>query len=271
MSKPLPYFCPLCDRQGNKFSLCSRGAPNTIGANQSAGMIVVCAAGHKFPYDKFMSLKPRMQQAVFTEKQPVGSVAQPFWVHPEALAAMQVRWPNNLLTTLYSLFNALAHQDSFIVEPEYAVELAKKGITKGREVMGLLTENDNLKLQIVALEERVKNRPKGAATPLADPRMDLILAALAGANIQIPNLLPSNSLPAGDPAKVTPLRRNILEGIDLDTGNYVGEVETEDGGQFVQPDNIEPDEFVEDADNLVEPLSPRIAPTGIPRPSTPLR
>lgn len=260
----LPIYCPACDRTGVS-SLMRKGGLKLIGHNQPPGMMYVCiAANHSYPYDRLMALKPRMQKVAFTEKQPEGSLAQPMWIHPEALAGMQRRWPGNWQTTLYSLFNALAHQDSFIVEPEYAVELAAAGVTKGRDVMGLVNERTQLRAQIETLEARLKARPASAAPTLVDPRMDAILAALAGKGIEV-NLpaaapTPTSATSAAAPAEYEPEIWSDGDGNSTDAqGNYI-ETEWDNPVEHAPPPR-----------RAAGTLPSVAGPGGIPRPSTPMR
>lgn len=200
-SNIIGIYCPACDRQ--QIDSLMRKTVHQAGE----GMMVSCTvAQHRYSYERLMALNPRKQKIQFTEKQPVGSSTQQFWIHPEALNGLRARWPENTLTTLYSLFNALADGETFLVEGEYARELAAATppITKGREVAGMLHTIAQLRAQIVTLEERLKHRVPASTSAPSDPRMDAIIAALVKSGIEIP------ILPAPAPAP------SNLAGVDRD-------------------------------------------------------
>jgi hypothetical protein len=134
-------FCPYCDNL-------EQGKTQSRMLNKQSGWI--CTVGHKFKnYDDLMRRKPRMDKLKVIEKQPQGSTIHPMWIHPQALAALQERFPSNFRTTIYSLFNALADPDSILIEAEHCRELRKLGISKGKDIIGLAKTN-------LALEEQLK-------------------------------------------------------------------------------------------------------------------
>jgi len=199
------------------------------------GMMLACTvANHRYTYERLMALNPRKQKLQFNEKQPANAIQQSFWIYPEVLAALHERWPGNMMTTMCSLFSALADGSSFLVEGEYARELAqaKPPITKGREIAGLLHTIDQMKAQILGLEEQVKARR--AASPAVDPSaLNAILQALTNSGIKVD--LPSNVGQAatsggldyveGDPdfnAEPPTLTEDDIPGVRIPISNYRG-------------------------------------------------
>jgi hypothetical protein len=142
-------YCPLCDRQ-------EAGRTHSRLLNKQSGYI--CSGqGHKFPnYIALMAMKPRMEKLQIQEKQPSGAIVHPMWIHPEALAALQLRFPTNFRTTIYSLFSALANPATLVIEAEHCRELQQLGITKGKEIIGLARTNIMLTEQLKLLTEQMK-------------------------------------------------------------------------------------------------------------------
>ena len=164
-----------------------RAAPGMVGANSPASMNVSClAANHTYDYERLIALKPRMQKLAFNEKQPASSVAQQVWIHPEAQSALHQRWPGNFMTTVYSIFNSLADGETFLVEGEYARELAAAGITKGREVAGMLATINQLRAQVATLEERLKGRPQQSSGGSASDALVAALVEKLGLKVELP-------------------------------------------------------------------------------------
>jgi hypothetical protein len=123
--------CPMCDRM-------EQGKTESRLINDMSGKYICTAIGHKFPnYLELMKLKPRMDKLQVMEKQPPGSNSQQFWIDPDALAAIRDRFPTNFMTTIYSLFTALADPDTIVIEGEHMKELRGLGINRGRDVVGL--------------------------------------------------------------------------------------------------------------------------------------
>jgi hypothetical protein len=183
MSNRLGIWCPACDRQGivNSEMLKQMHAPGT-------GMMTKCTAGgHQYTMERLMAMKPRMVKLQFTEKQPGNTIQQQFWIYPEALAALRERWPNNLMTTMCSILTSLADNSSFLVEGEYARELAAASppITRGREVAGMLHTIQQQEERIKNLEQQVQAGAK-SAPPANSAQLDAIMAALGQAGIVVP-------------------------------------------------------------------------------------
>jgi len=141
-------YCPMCDHL-------EQGKTQSRMLNKQTGWI--CTVGHKYKnYDDLMKRKPRMDKLKIIEKQPQGSTIQPMWIHPQALEALQQRFPSNFRTTMYSLFNALANPDSILIEAEHTAELRKLGISKGRDIIGLAQTNIALQDQLKYQAEEMK-------------------------------------------------------------------------------------------------------------------
>jgi hypothetical protein len=148
-TKPLTsIYCPKCDRieQGRTESRML----NLPGGYKCTGL------GHPFKYLELMAMKPRMEKLVVQEKQPPSATVLPIWIHPDALAALQTRFPSNFKTTLYSLFSALADPATVLIEGEHCRELATLGIHKGKEIVGLARTNNALTEQLKAMQEQMK-------------------------------------------------------------------------------------------------------------------
>jgi hypothetical protein len=142
-------YCVYCDRQEG-------GKTQSRMLNKQGGYVCT-GQGHKFPnYIAMMALKPRMDRLVIQEKQPSSAISHPMWIHPEALSALQTRFPSNFRTTIYTLFNALANPDTILLEAEHCKELRDLGISKGREIVGLAKTNKELSEQLKLMTEQMK-------------------------------------------------------------------------------------------------------------------
>lgn len=106
-------------------------------------------------YINLMAMKPRMDKLVIQEKQPPESLMQPMWISPQALAALQTRFPSNFRTTIWSLFNELA-QGAIVLEVANSLELKELGVTKGRDIVGLAKTNLALTEQLKQMSEQMK-------------------------------------------------------------------------------------------------------------------
>jgi hypothetical protein len=124
-------------------------------AAKQEGMLVKCqGCGAIYNYQSLMASKPRMDKVEFVEKQPPGTQTVPLWLHPEVVAALQAKFPSNLLTTLHSAVTALADPDSVLIEGQYAREMAQIGVRKGREVLALAKEVKELRDEVAAMKLR---------------------------------------------------------------------------------------------------------------------
>lgn len=159
----LPLYCVACDKQGISSKMVK------VMHSAGEGMRIKCAAqGHTYNYERFMSLNPRKEQLALNEKMPTSCIIQQVWVHPEAWAMLQKRFPQTLMTTLCATLTALADPDTVMVEGQYAREMRELGVERGRDVLGLAKR---VKEQGSELEEmRIRER---ALAPL--------LKALGGA------------------------------------------------------------------------------------------
>lgn len=157
-SDVLPIFCPMCDKQGisSKMIRVMRSA--------GEGMRVRCGAmGHTYNYETLMKLNPRKEQLVLNEKMPASCIVQNVWVHPEAWAMLQKRFPQTLMTTLCATITALADPDTVMVEGQYAREMKTLGVERGRDVLGLAkrvkeleAENEEMRVREKALAPFLK-------------------------------------------------------------------------------------------------------------------
>jgi hypothetical protein len=150
--KQLPIFCPICDQSGME-SLMQKVRHT---ASPDGQMTVRCARGHEYDYQRLLELKPRMQKLQLTEKQPVNTVAQQFWVYPEVLSALQRRFPQNFMTTICAALTALADPDTVMIEGEHARALRATGVARGRDIVGLAAENARLTTQVNELKIQMK-------------------------------------------------------------------------------------------------------------------
>ncbi len=140
------YWCPSCDRAGTPARLVRKMAA------KQEGMLMECQSCKRvYSYDSLMRLRPRMDKVEFVEKQPAGTQTLPLWLHPEVIAALQSKFPSNLLTTLHSAVTALADPDAVLIEGDYAREMASIGVRKGREVLALAKEVKELREQNAAM------------------------------------------------------------------------------------------------------------------------
>jgi hypothetical protein len=159
----LPIYCPACDKQGISSKMVK------VLHSSGEGMRVKCIAqGHLYAYERLMQLNPRKEHLALNEKMPPSCQIQQVWVHPEAWAMLQKRFPQNLMTTLCATITALADPDTVMVEGEHAREMRALGVERGRDVLALAKR---VKEQGQELEEmRIRER---ALAPL--------LKALGGA------------------------------------------------------------------------------------------
>lgn len=152
MSDQLPIFCPACDQAGHESLVVKlRHTRSNDGA-----MMVKCPMGHTYDYARLMQMNPRMLPMQVKETQPARTIQHAFWVYPEALAALQQRYPQNFMTTMCAAITALADPDTILIEGEHARALRDSNVTRGREIMTIVTENAALKQKLADAENRLK-------------------------------------------------------------------------------------------------------------------
>ncbi len=145
----LPLYCLACDKMGISSKMVK------VMHSRGEGMQIKCMAqGHQYNYETFMRLNPRKEQLVLNEKMPPSCIIQQVWVHPEAWAMLQKRFPQTLMTTLCATLTALADPDTVMVEGQYAREMRDQGVERGRDVLGLAKrvkelDKENEELRIV--------------------------------------------------------------------------------------------------------------------------
>lgn len=139
-------FCPVCDRIEHGKTQ-SRMVDSQLGMNHK-GNYHCSGMGHKMSKSQLESLNPRMLKLQVTEKQPGNTSQQTFWIYPEALDALRTKFPNNLMTTICSLFNTLADPDTIVIEGEHMRELRTLGVHRGRDIVGLAKANQSLQEQL---------------------------------------------------------------------------------------------------------------------------
>jgi hypothetical protein len=162
----LPLYCVACDKVGVSSRMMK------VMHSRGEGMQVKCmAAGHQYNYERFMSLNPRKEQLMLTEKMPPSCVIQQVWVHPEAWAMLQKRFPQTLMTTLCATLTALADPDTVMVEGNYAREMRTLGVERGRDVLGLAkrvkeleAETEEMKIRERALAPFLKMLAQAGGT-----------------------------------------------------------------------------------------------------------
>lgn len=150
-----------------------------------------------------MALKPRMLKLAFTEKQPGNTIVHQFWIYPEALAALHERWPSNMMTTICSFLTSLADGSSFVVEGEYAQELAQANppITRGRDVAGMLHVIRQQEERIANLEQQLTSGAKSvpAQAPTINAQLLAIIEALGNSGIVVPIISQGQPQPTAQP------------------------------------------------------------------------
>ncbi len=128
-------WCVACDKDN---------APAQMTKKMSGtqrGMLLQCTrCRREYEYNQFMALHPRSDKPDSTERPPAHAVTKPIWVYPEVWAALEAKFPTNLLTTLCAILTSLGDPDTVLVEGEHARELAQLGIHRGREILGLARE-----------------------------------------------------------------------------------------------------------------------------------
>ena len=142
-------YCPQCDRL-------EQGRTQSRMLNKQSGYVCT-GMGHRFKsYIALMDMHPRMEKLLVQEKQPAGTDAVSFWVHPAAYSALQSRFPSNLRTTICALFNALSDPETILIEGEHTRELRSLGIARGRDMVGLARTNIALTEQLKLQTEQMK-------------------------------------------------------------------------------------------------------------------
>jgi len=144
-------WCPACDRAQTPTRLIRQMAA------KQEGMLLKCpTCSRTFSYAALMASnpKPRMDKVEFVEKQPPGTQILPLWIYPEVIAALQQKFPSNLMTTLCSAITALADPDAVLIEGDYAREMASIGVKRGREVLALAKEVKELREAVAAARLR---------------------------------------------------------------------------------------------------------------------
>lgn len=240
MSQRTGILCPACDRQHIESEMV------TVAGNYSGGdgasMLKCLAQNHQYERNRLMSLKPRMRQLRIAEKQPPGTQIQQVWVYPQAWSRLQERFPTNLHTTMCSLLNALADDQTIIIEGEHAREFkdlaAQHQITvaRGRDIVGLLRahvellrEIGELRIQQRVLEPLMKmmagqNGQQGAGTGQLAEAIRAQQPAIGGFD---PPPQPASQPPRGH--QLAPLMLNDL-----------GEAADAEGNYVEQPDSLAP-------------------------------
>lgn len=149
------------------------------------GMRAKCGRGHSADFSQMTGW--RKVTLPLVEKQPVGSIAQPVWMMPEVIQALQSRYPQNLQTTLCSLMTALADGDTIILEGQHVREMRQLQagnpeahlIEKGRDVVGIARENGSLRAAVNELQDQLKNVKAAPAAAGAGGVDHALLMAMA--------------------------------------------------------------------------------------------
>lgn len=200
ISKSIGIFCKLCEQMGDSNSLLYRDSGGVTGQ----GMRVKCARGHSVDYQQISGW--RKQTLPLIEKQPVGSIAQPVWMMPEVISALQSKYPQNFMTTLCSLMTALADGDTIILEGQHVREMRQLQagnpdahlIEKGRDVVGMARENSSLRTAVNELQDQLKNvkaQPVGGATGGGGSDHALLLAMAEKLGMTLPGSQPQPTPP----------------------------------------------------------------------------
>lgn len=210
INKATGIYCPWCRQMNDPYSMLYRDTGGMTGQ----GMRAKCGRGHSGEMTQIMNMKPDKQQLALNEKQPPGSVIQTVWVEPQAIMALQQRFPQTMMTNLYSLINAIADGDSILVEGEHVREMRalqdteSRPIQKGRDVVGLARENATLRAAVNELQEKLRNagtQQQAAVASLPAGAMDLLQKMAAQLGMDASALTTQQvAIPASAPAPVVP-------------------------------------------------------------------
>lgn len=185
-------WCVACDQAGTPAQMTKKMS------GTQRGMLLRCTrCRREYEYSQFMTFHPRSDKPDSTERPPAHTITKQVWVYPEVWAALETKFPTNLLTTLCAILTSLGDSDTVLIEGEHARELAQLGIHRGREILGLAREV--IQLRKTVEEMRIREQ---ALAPLFQA-----MGGAFGAQ-PAPGMAPAGTTPATDTAVLTDGHRN---------------------------------------------------------------
>lgn len=122
-------YCPTCRTNGTDKVMMKRELH-----------LLKCPFGHQFEWAQVSRMNPDMtpMSAILTEQPNPLAVQWKLYIMPKVKQALEEKYPGRLMTTLGSLFDALAEDQIIFIQGSEATELKKRGIKNGREVVAAL-------------------------------------------------------------------------------------------------------------------------------------
>lgn len=214
------YYCPHCDRANPPVS-----SPLVQQmAGKQRGMLLKCSfCNRSYEYDQLLKLSPRCDKPEFVERPLPKTIPRQLFAYPEVWAALETKFPQNLLTTLTACLTSLADPDTVLIEGEHARELSALGIKRGREILGLAREVLQLRKDVADMRIREE-----ALRPFFNMMQGAFAGQAGGGQGQ--SSAPMQMAPATDATLLPDGHRNP----DLPPPSTIGTL-TEDADGFVMP------------------------------------